>query len=135
MDNKSFRDMIRSVLRERIELEDNDDFGIEAHWRQEIDLFKQDMAETIRFFDQNCTPEEFDWFSEIIADLADETQSKPFVDCLFRYLLAHPECITMPGVYNHCLYAEGNIKDLSWECSLRESLNNCCFGDNSISDT
>ena len=121
------RDEIRKILSSRIALDNNDDMGIEKHWNQEINLFKSDIRQTVQFFDDDCTADEFDWFSEIFESLAESTQSKTVVETLFRFILNHPECIVMPGVYEHCLYAEGAIVDEHWECPLKKKTEELFF--------
>ena len=124
-----FTEEIRQLLASRIALEINDDASIERYWKMEVDLFKKDIKQTVNYFDNDCTIEEFDWFSEIFESLAECTQSKEIVDSLFRFILNHPECVNMPGVYEHCLYAEGAIADDDWECPLKQNteklISNC----------
>ena len=115
------KEEIRKILSSRIALNYNDDANIEKYWRLEVELFKMDVCQTISFIDNDCTPDEFDWFSEIFEELAALTQSKGLVESLFRFIINHPDCLKMPGVYEHCLYAEGAIEDEGWNCPLKQN--------------
>jgi len=77
---------VRTVLKERIriakETQDNWDYGIEQCCKEEIDILSRNMNETIMFFDNECTDEDFFWLSEVFEDIAEKTQSREFVEAL-----------------------------------------------------
>ena len=44
-----------------------------------IEIFTKDCAKTIKFFQKDCTYEEFYWVSEIFEEIAEKTQSKELI--------------------------------------------------------
>lgn len=79
-------DEIRAALKERLrvmeETDDNWDYGIDKCCKKEVKILSEDISETIHFFTDECTDEEFFWLSEIFSDVAEKTKSSEFVQCL-----------------------------------------------------
>ena len=79
-------DEIRAALKERLrimeETDDNWDYGIDKCCKKEVKILSEDISETIRFFTDECTNEEFFWLSEVFSDVAEKTKSSEFVQCL-----------------------------------------------------
>ena len=59
--------------------ENEDDYWIEDYWKAAIEIFTKDCAKTIKFFQKDCTYEEFYWVSEIFEEIAEKTQSKELI--------------------------------------------------------
>ena len=80
------------IEREKIDHETPDwDYAIEKCWKREIEIFCDNIEETIKFLDTQCTAEEFSWLSEVFEEIAEKTQSKEFINCLFRVAEKYPE--------------------------------------------
>lgn len=86
-----FTDDIRCALIKRKSIDDEWDYGVQLCWQEEIKIMSQDMDKTIDFLDNECTAEEFSLLSEVFEDIAEQTQSQPFVDCLYRVAKKYPE--------------------------------------------
>ena len=59
--------------------ENEDNYWIEDYWKAAIEIFTMDCAETINFFQKDCTDEEFYWLSEIFEEIAEKIQSKELI--------------------------------------------------------
>ena len=84
-------DKIRTVLKKRIKLHPNDDYATEKCWEEEVEILSENIEETIAFFRQECTEDEFSWLSEIFEDVAERPQSREFVSCLYEIAEQFPE--------------------------------------------
>ncbi len=73
---------LREIIARNISLDPNDDFGQEKCWKDMIQILTNDIACTIRYFEKECTDEEFYWLGSVFEDVALETQSKEFVEVL-----------------------------------------------------
>lgn len=61
-------------------INENDiDYWIEDYWKAAIKIFTSNVNETIMFFRQECTDEEFYWLSEIFEEIAEKTQSSELI--------------------------------------------------------
>ena len=49
------------------------------------------MNETIEFIENECTPEQFSWLSEIFDDITRTSKSKDFVEALRHTAEKYPE--------------------------------------------
>lgn len=56
--------------------ENEDDYWIEDYWKAAIEIFTKDCAKTIKFFQKDCTYEEFYWVSEIFEEIAEKHKVK-----------------------------------------------------------
>ena len=59
--------------------EKEDNYWIEDYWKAAIEIFTKDCAKTMKFFQNDCTDEEFYWLSEIFEEIAEKTQSKELI--------------------------------------------------------
>lgn len=111
-------DRLRQVIKEREHIEEISQGewteGIEACWKEEVDILAENVDDTIMFLESNCTANEFAWISEILDDLIERTRSREIILCYENLQLKFPQ-----------EYKEGNIaysiaaaKDL-----LEEALN------------
>ena len=65
--------------------------GIEECWRQEISILSEDVPGTIIFLKTECTASEYSWISEIIDDLAAQTQSRELIETYKSLMAKFPE--------------------------------------------
>ena len=84
-------DEFRQVVKEKDQLHINDDYGIEKCWSKATEIFTESIDETIAFIDTECTASEFVWLSAIFEEITEKTQSKEFIDCLWRVANRFPE--------------------------------------------
>lgn len=84
-------DEIRKAIKKRAETDDEWTYGVELCWKEEIDILSRNIEDTIKFLENDCTAEEFSWLSEIFDDVAEKTQSKTFVECLFEISNKFPD--------------------------------------------
>ena len=82
---------LRSMLAKRLQLNVNDEFGLQECWAQEISIMSKSMQDTIDFFLTDCSIEEFFWLGEVFEDVANKTQSQAFVECLRKQLASITE--------------------------------------------
>ena len=97
MDVQKFREVLKELNETEIEY----DYGIEMCWKEEVEILSEDIPSTIEYLKNDCTAEEFFWISEIIDDLATETQSREIVECyknLGKNILTWLRHLTLPAV-------------------------------------
>lgn len=93
MDIKKFRE----VLKQRDEICDEWDYGVEQCWKSEIEILSENISSTIDFLKNECTADEYSWISEVIDDVIEKNPSKELVECYKSLMTKFPdEC----AVYN-----------------------------------
>ena len=73
---------LRAELIHRLSLDVNDDYRIEESWKRLTNILTESVDDTICFFNNECTDEEFFWLSEVFSDVSEVLQSKEFVQTL-----------------------------------------------------
>ena len=73
---------LRESILELISIHPNDDYGTEKCWKEETEILSENISETINFFKNQCTDEEFYWLSSVFLDVSEIVQSKLFVQTL-----------------------------------------------------
>ena len=68
--------------------ESEESYWIEDYWKAATKIFTENISDTIRFFQNDCTDEEFYWLSEIFEDIAEQTPSRELVAALRSRLAA-----------------------------------------------
>lgn len=85
------KEKFRALLRARIDNEAAIEAGDTAYWENLADFLSEDIASTIAFLENECTPEEISWAGEVFDDVAAKTKSKEFVEALHRIRGKMPE--------------------------------------------
>ena len=75
-------ELLREVIAHCVSLDSNDDFAIEKDWRKMTELLSVSTNETIHYFEDLCTDEEFYWLGSVFDDVVSKTQSKELVQVL-----------------------------------------------------
>lgn len=75
-------DIIKTTVLRMINLHPNDDFAMEECWKVETDLLSENVSETIRFLQTQCTDEELYWLSSVFSDISERVQSKELVEAM-----------------------------------------------------
>lgn len=70
---------LREIIKLCDLLDPNDDFGIEKCWDEMIQILSCDVNETIAYFSNDCTDEEFYLLSSIFEDVVEKTQSAELI--------------------------------------------------------
>ncbi|MCD7731701.1 MAG: hypothetical protein LUI05_09450 [Oscillospiraceae bacterium] len=80
------RNRMTEIIDERIrncdELGDNWDYGINQCHEEAITILTQNIDETMAYFLNDCTDEEFYWLSEIFEEIIEKTQSQKLIQTL-----------------------------------------------------
>ena len=85
------KDRIIPILEEREATHDEWDYGVEQCHKKLISLFTENIDESIKFLDNDCTADQFSWLSEVFEEIAEITQSHAFIDALKRLAVKFPE--------------------------------------------
>ncbi len=72
---------VDSILEKRKNTDDNYAFGVEQCWEQLISVLSRNEEETLCFL-ENCTSEQLSWISEVFEEVAENLQSKKYIQCL-----------------------------------------------------
>ena len=102
-------DEIRASIAKRAATEDEWDYDVEKCWKEEIEILSRNIKETIAFLEYECTADEFAWLSEVIDDVAEKTQSREFVDCLYKVAKKYPETCKEYYIDRVLAYCEGAL--------------------------
>ncbi|EFU78132.1 hypothetical protein [Lactobacillus iners] len=102
---------IREVIRRRNETHDEYDYGVEMCDKEEIQILSEDIPSTINYLQNQCTADEFFWISEIIDDLAAETQSREIVECYKNLGKKYPDMAKTFNFSGCVKYAEAALVD------------------------
>ena len=73
---------LRREFSHRLSLDINDDYGTEECWNKLTKMLVENVSETIAFINNECTDEEFFWFSEVFSDVSEKVQSKELVEAM-----------------------------------------------------
>ena len=77
---------LRFELAHRLEIDINDGLGLKESWKKLTEILSDNVSETVYFFNNNCSNEEFFWLSEVFSDVSVIIQSKEFVMTLRKRL-------------------------------------------------
>lgn len=70
------------LILKRLSLENNDDFGLEKIWEEEISILTENLEKTINYISNECPDEEFYWMSEVFEEIVQKTQSIDFINAI-----------------------------------------------------
>lgn len=82
---------IKEVLSRRSSLHPEDSISAERCWEEESEILSRNVEESIDFFENRCTGEEFVWLSEVFEDVLEQTQSDELRCCLLALAKKYPE--------------------------------------------
>lgn len=106
MDVKKFRE----VITRREKVNDEDAYGVEQCWQEEIVILTEDIPSSIEFLRHDCTAKEYSWISEIIDDIAEQTGSYEFVDCYKSLMQKFPDECLKNNIAGSIEFAEKALK-------------------------
>ncbi len=104
-------DEIRTSITKRAATDDEWDYGVKQCWEEEIEILSRNINDTIAFLENDCTADEFSWLSEVFDDVAEKTQSRAFVDCLYKVAKKFPDECREYNIDKVLEYAEGALND------------------------
>ena len=104
-------DEIRAAIQKRAATDDEWAYGVDQCCKEEMEILARNLEDTISFLETECTAEEFSWLSEVFDDVAERTQSRAFVDCLYRVAKKYPEECQKYYIDRVLGYAEGTLND------------------------
>ena len=104
-------DEIRASITKRVATDDEWDFGVKQCWDEEIAILSRNIEDTIAFLENDCTADEFSWLSEVFDDVAEKTQSRAFVDCLYKVAKKFPDECKEYHIGRVLEFAEGALND------------------------
>ena len=101
---------LRQILERRSKLHPNDDFQTEKAWEEETELLSRNMEDTIQFLENECTADEFSWIAEVFDEVVSRTQSKDFIQALYRVVKKFPEECETYHILDSIHFAESYLK-------------------------
>ncbi len=92
---QEFLNEIHSVFSERervaVETQDNCNWEIQKCHEREVDLFTDNLSFTFRFLQNECTPAEFSWMSEVFDEIIEKTRSHELISLWYQTAKRFPE--------------------------------------------
>ena len=82
-----------AIILRRKSIEGDVDYENDQIIQDAIKLMTRDITATIDFLDNDCTEEQFVWFSEIFDEVAETSKSPDFIDALRRTAQRFPEAV------------------------------------------
>lgn len=101
---------MKEIIAERDKTDDEWDYGVEKCWKELTKVLSEDIVSTINYIDTDCSENEYCWMSEVFDDVARETQSQEFVDCLIKYADNHPKVHEDCNIRGSIEFAQAEIK-------------------------
>lgn len=101
---------IQEFLEERKKLDENWDDGIQMSWDKISDYIVSDINSSIQILENECTPDDIYWISEVFDDVARKSQSKEFIAAIHRIHDKMPEDV-QKNIEIDIEYAEAEIID------------------------
>ena len=111
MEKNMIAEKFRTILERRMALHLEDDIQTEQCWKEEIEILSQNIEETILFLEKDCTADEFSWMSEIFEEIVEKTQSREFINCLYRVAEKFPEEAEKYHIVKNIKFAEKFLVD------------------------
>lgn len=105
------KERIIPIIEEREATDDEWDYGVEQCKNKLIALITENIDESIKFLDNDCTADQFSWLSEVFDEIAEITQSHAFIDALKRLAAKYPEETEKYNILSFIESAEGAIED------------------------
>ena len=102
---------IRTILMKRKATNDEWASGVQQCWEEEIAVLSRDINDTISFFINDCSADEFSWLSEVFEDVAEKTQSRAFVRCLYHVADKYQSECEKYHINRVIQYAEGALRE------------------------
>lgn len=106
MDIIKFRD----IIRQREEIDDEWDYGVEQCWKQEIAILTEDIPTTIEYLKNECTAHEYSWISEVLDDIVGMIPSTELVQCYKDLMAKFPEECSKYNIAGSIKNAEAILK-------------------------
>jgi len=82
-------DNVKNIIKERIQLHDEDSINIEKCWNKLIDILSQNSVQTISILEQ-LDEEEILYVSEVFEEIAYNLQSEEYIECLKQLVEKYP---------------------------------------------
>lgn len=82
---------VKALIKERESIHPEDYITIEKFWEKASTEFAKDIKALIEFMLNECTADEFSWILEFSEEIVEKTQSKEFIDCLYKVAEKYPE--------------------------------------------
>ncbi len=87
----NFKEKFKNVIKELEDINVNDDYRHEELWNKELDIVTENINDTIKYLQTECTAAEFSWLSEIFEEIVEICPSQEFVDELYKLSEKYPE--------------------------------------------
>lgn len=99
------------ILRQRLKLHIEDDFGLQNCWNKEIEILSRDIQQTINFIENKCSDDTFYWISEVFEDVAEVTQSKEFIIAIKNRAEKITDTQKLQNLQKDIIFAENKLID------------------------
>lgn len=101
-----FADEYADIIRRRRMLPQEFDWDSEPVIKEEINLLKRDMGETIRFIQTECTCDQLGWMSEVFDEVMKIAPCPKFIEACRKKVGSYPEGVDKSQMTNFVNWAE-----------------------------
>ena len=103
---------LRKAIANRASTDDEWDYGVQQSWKEVLAIISESLDDTVNFIENDCTPNEFSWLSEIYNKIIDIFPSKRIVIALRKTAIKYPDEVEKYNL-NYCIdEAEGYLEFL-----------------------
>lgn len=107
----NFKEKFKNVICELEKMDINDDYKHETLWEKELNIVTENIDDTIRYLQTECTASEFSWLSEIFIEIVKKCPSKEFVEELYKLAQKYPEETKKYNIMDFIEEAADYLKD------------------------
>lgn len=88
------------------------DYGVQQSWKEVLAIISESLDDTVNFIENDCTPNEFSWLSEIYNKIIDIFPSQKIITALRKTASKYPDEVEKYNL-NYCIdEAEGYLEFL-----------------------
>ncbi len=103
---------LRKAIANRASTDDEWDYGVQQSWKEVLAIISESLYDTVNFIENDCTPNEFSWLSEIYNKIIDIFPSQKIITALRKTASKYPDEVEKYNL-NYCIdEAEGYLEFL-----------------------
>lgn len=103
---------LRKAIANRASTDDEWDYGVQQSWKEVLAIISESLDDTVNFIENDCTPNEFSWLSEIYNKIIDIFPSQKIITALRKTASKYPDEVEKYNLNYYIDEAEGYLEFL-----------------------